>query len=62
MSSYFSFRKQERPEEFRRRGLGLALVSEILKSYNGHIRVENNNEDDYTEGSRFIIIIPESSY
>ncbi|MFX1536766.1 MAG: ATP-binding protein [Promethearchaeota archaeon] len=53
-------RPHERPEKFSRRGLGLALVSEIVKSYNGQIWVENNVQDDCAKGSRFIIIIPEA--
>ncbi|MBN1217126.1 MAG: PAS domain S-box protein [Candidatus Lokiarchaeota archaeon] len=41
-------------------GLGLSLVKKILESYNGRIWVEDRIEGDFTQGSDFIILIPES--
>ncbi|MFX1595069.1 MAG: PAS domain S-box protein [Promethearchaeota archaeon] len=40
-------------------GLGLSLVSEILKTFNGKIWVEDIVKGDYTKGSKFIILLPE---
>ncbi|MFX0036206.1 MAG: PAS domain S-box protein [Candidatus Hermodarchaeota archaeon] len=40
-------------------GLGLSLVSEILKTFNGKIWVEDRVKGDYTKGSKFIILLPE---
>ena len=42
-------------------GVGLSLVSKILKLYNGKIWVENRIKNDYTKGSNFIILIPEKN-
>ena len=42
-------------------GFGLSIVKKILKSYNGQIWVENKVEEDYTQGSNFVLLIPESS-
>lgn len=39
-------------------GLGLTLVKEIVESYNGEIKVENNVKEDYTKGSKFILKFP----
>lgn len=41
----------------RGRGLGLSLVNQIVKNYQGTIRVENRVKDDYSQGSNFIIEI-----
>jgi len=40
-------------------GLGLSLVAKIVKSYNGKIWVEDRIRGDYTQGSNFVIILPE---
>jgi signal transduction histidine kinase len=40
-------------------GLGLSLVSLIIENYNGRIWVENRVSNDYSKGSKFIILIPE---
>ncbi|MHA1104648.1 MAG: sensor histidine kinase [Promethearchaeota archaeon] len=42
-------------------GVGLSLVSEILKSYNGMIFVEDKVKGDYKKGSNFIILLPEAN-
>ena len=41
-------------------GLGLSLVKKILSGFNGKIWVENRIKDDYTKGSNFIVLIPET--
>ncbi len=41
-------------------GLGLSLVSKIVNYYNGKIWIEDKVKGDYTKGSKFIIILPES--
>ncbi len=41
-------------------GIGLSLVKKIIESYNGKIWVENRIKDDYSQGSNFIIEIPEA--
>jgi len=41
-------------------GFGLTLVKKLVKSYKGKIWVEDNVEGDYTQGSNFIILIPEA--
>ena len=40
-------------------GLGLSLVDKILQIFNGKIWVEDKVKGDYTQGSNFIIILPE---
>ncbi len=40
-------------------GLGLSLVKKIIESYGGQIWIQDNIEGDYTQGSNFIILIPE---
>lgn len=42
-------------------GFGLSIVKKILKSYNGQIWVENKVEGDYTQGSNFVLLIPENT-
>ena len=39
-------------------GLGLSLVKKIIETYNGRIWVENRIFNDYTKGSKFILLIP----
>jgi len=41
-------------------GLGLLLVKRILEFYKGEIRVEDRIKGNFTEGSNFIITIPEA--
>ena len=40
-------------------GLGLSLVKKIITSYNGHIWVEDKVQGNSSNGSNFIILIPE---
>ncbi|MBY9005341.1 MAG: PAS domain-containing sensor histidine kinase [Candidatus Lokiarchaeota archaeon] len=41
-------------------GLGLSLVKKIIESYNGKIWIKDRIEGDYSQGSNFIIHIPEA--
>ncbi|MBN1801631.1 MAG: PAS domain-containing protein [Candidatus Lokiarchaeota archaeon] len=40
-------------------GLGLSLVKKIVDSFNGDIWVENKIKNDYSKGSKFVLLIPE---
>ena len=40
-------------------GLGLSLVKKIVKSYGGRIWVEDKISGDYSQGSNFIVVLPE---
>jgi len=40
-------------------GIGLSLITKIIKLYNGKIWVEDRIEGNYLEGSNFIVLIPE---
>jgi len=42
-------------------GLGLSLVSKIIKKVKGDIRVEDNIKGDYSKGSNFILLFPEGN-
>ena len=54
----FIFKRIEK-SSIRGMGLGLSLVHKIINMYNGKIWVENKIENDYSQGSNFIIQIPE---
>ncbi len=41
-------------------GVGLSLVKKIIENYNGKIWVENRVENDYSQGSNFVVEIPEA--
>lgn len=49
----------EKDKEHKGLGLGLLLVKRIIDEYGGKIEVENRIEEDHTQGSNFIIKIPE---
>ena len=40
-------------------GLGLSLVTKIMKNMDGKIWVEDRIDGDHTKGSNFILLIPE---
>ncbi|KKL89724.1 hypothetical protein LCGC14_1911860, partial [marine sediment metagenome] len=55
------FQKGHHAESYNRgMGIGLSLVKKIVESYSGKIWVENSITDDHTQGSNFILEIPES--
>jgi PAS domain S-box-containing protein len=39
-------------------GLGLYLVKSLMDSYHGRVWVEDRVEGDYTNGSRFVVLLP----
>lgn len=39
-------------------GVGLSLVKKIIETYNGKIWVENKIQNDYSKGSKFIVMLP----
>jgi signal transduction histidine kinase len=39
-------------------GVGLTLVKQIVEQYSGSIRVEDRIEGDFTQGTRFIVKLP----
>jgi signal transduction histidine kinase len=41
-------------------GLGLSLVCKIVKEYGGDVWVEDRIEGDYTQGSNFVLLLPET--
>lgn len=41
-------------------GIGLSLVTKILELYNGKIWVEDRIKGEYSQGSNFVVIIPEA--
>ncbi len=40
-------------------GFGLSVVKKIIERFNGRISVENRVKDDYSKGSKFILLLPE---
>ena len=42
-------------------GLGLSLVKKIMDNYNGKIWVEDKVDGDHTQGSNFVVLIPQSN-
>ncbi|KKK44408.1 MAG: Signal transduction histidine kinase [Candidatus Lokiarchaeum sp. GC14_75] len=51
----------EKPKSYKRIGLGLLLVSEVIQSFNGKVWIEDKVKGDYKKGSRFVILLPSSS-
>lgn len=51
-------RSIENVEDLSRIGLGLTLVNNIIESYDGKIWIENRIKNDYSKGSKFIIVLP----
>jgi signal transduction histidine kinase len=40
------------------RGLGLYLINTLIEDFKGHVRIEDRVPEDYTKGSRFVILLP----
>ncbi|MEE9377002.1 MAG: HAMP domain-containing sensor histidine kinase [Candidatus Lokiarchaeia archaeon] len=51
----------KKTKDFRRIGLGLLLVNEVIGSISGKIWVEDKVQGDHTQGSNVIILISEAS-
>ena len=49
----------KKEKESKGMGIGLTLVKTIMDSYNGKIWIEDRVKGDYTQGSNFILLIPE---
>lgn len=47
-------------KDFKRIGLGLLLVNEVIKSLSGKIWIEDKVLGDHTKGTKFILLIPEA--
>lgn len=47
-------------KDFRRIGLGLLLVNEVINNLSGKIWIEDKMIGDHTKGTKFILIIPEA--
>lgn len=54
------FQKKETQKRTKGLGLGLTLVKKVIQLYQGEIWVENRIKGDYTQGSNFIILLPEA--
>ena len=54
------FQRDYRKEKASGIGLGLLLVKRILESYKGNVNVSDKIPGDYSKGSKFTILIPES--
>ena len=50
----------KRGKKLKGMGLGLSLVKKIVQSYNGEIWVEDRVPGDYSKGSNFVVIIPQT--
>ena len=50
----------KKTKDFKRIGLGLLLVNEVIGSISGKIWVEDKVQGDHTQGSTVIILIPEA--
>ena len=56
----FIFRRTGSPDEqIVGRGLGLTLVDQIIRSLGGRIKVEDRIAGDYTQGAKFVIMLPQ---
>jgi signal transduction histidine kinase len=50
----------KRPKNQKRLGLGLILVKEVVRSFNGIIWAEDRIKGDYEKGTNIILLIPET--
>lgn len=54
---YCTFKKQEEGT-----GLGLHIIRSLVEKYSGKLSVQNRIKNDYTQGTKFIIKIPEANH
>jgi signal transduction histidine kinase len=47
-------------KDFKRIGLGLLLVNEVIKRISGQVHIEDKVLGDYTKGTNIVLIIPEA--
>jgi anti-sigma regulatory factor (Ser/Thr protein kinase) len=60
MKENIFYKIYEKPKIFKRIGLGLLLVREIVQSFNGKVWAEDRVKGDYKKGTNIIILIPET--
>ncbi|MFX0030757.1 MAG: sensor histidine kinase [Candidatus Hermodarchaeota archaeon] len=60
MKDYVFYKVHERPRSFKRIGLGLLLVGEIVHGFNGKVWAEDKVKGDYTKGTKIVVLIPEA--
>ncbi|MGQ4875196.1 MAG: sensor histidine kinase [Promethearchaeia archaeon] len=60
LKKYIFNRSEILPSAKKGLGIGLSLVKKIIEGYGGEIWVENRIKNDYTKGSKFIILLPKA--
>jgi len=60
MKKNIFYRIYDEPKSFKRFGLGLLLVREVIQSLNGKVWAEDRIKGDFKKGSNIIILIPET--
>lgn len=60
MKENIFYKIYEKPKSFKRIGLGLLLVREVVESFNGKVWAEDRVKGDYKKGTNIIILIPET--
>ncbi len=44
------------------KGLGLYLVRKLVEGYGGHVWVEDRVQGDHSQGSRFVVVLPDAGH
>ena len=60
MKKSIFYKIYEKPTSYKRIGLGLLLVREVVHSFNGMIWAEDRIKGDYKKGTKVILLIPEA--
>ena len=60
MKKSIFYKIYEKPKSFKRIGLGLLLVREVVHSFNGIIWAEDRIKGDYKKGTNVVLLIPEA--
>ena len=60
MKENIFYRIYDEPKSFKRFGLGLLLVREVIQSLNGKIWAEDRIKGDFKKGTKIFMLIPES--